>query len=184
MGREWLSYAAADAAAIDDFYKTVASVSFTLLGLWWVVVQLKFKEGAGDARRRRHAYGVALYFLLPGVMTMLSSVNSDLSLLWRLAFGLTALLGIAEVVLFMTSGGTRSRGPLMLRGFAVVLYALIALFALRPTLAGDLGLGMAPREVESVLVGLLIVVGVHLAWFGLTEAEAEAGETAVAESAR
>ena len=62
---------------IDAFYQSVATVSFTLLGLWWVVLQLKFKEGRGDARRRRHAYGVALFFLLPGVMSMVSSVNSD-----------------------------------------------------------------------------------------------------------
>lgn len=175
MGRDWLVFAAASTAAIDDFYKTVASLSFTLLGLWWVVIQLKFKEGEGDARRRRHAYGVALYFLLPGVMTMLSSINSDLSLLWRLAFGLTALLGIVEILLYLTSGGTRTRGPMALRAFSLLLYVPIAAFALRPPLAAELGLGLAPREAEAILIGLLIVVGVHLAWFGLTEADEAAG---------
>jgi hypothetical protein len=175
MAQEWLTSAAASTAAIDDFYKTVASISFTLLGLWWVVIQLKFKEGAGDARRRRHAYGVALYFLLPGVMTMLSSINSDLSLLWRLAFGLTALMGILEIALYLSSGGVRTRGPMALRQFSLVLYVLIAAFALRPTLAGDLSLGLAPREAEAILIGLLIVVGVHLAWFGLTEGDETAG---------
>ena len=166
---------AAQNAAIDDFYKTVASISFTLLGLWWIVVQLKFKEGAGDPRRRRHAYGVALYFLLPGVMTMLSSINSDLSLLWRLAFGLMALLGIVEIALYLTSGGTRTRGPMALRAFSLVVYVLIAALALRPPLADALGLGLTPRELEAVLIAMLIVVGVHLAWFGLTEGAETAG---------
>ena len=50
-----LLLAAADHEKLGDFYKTVSSISFTLLGLWWVVVQLKYKEGAGDRARRRHA---------------------------------------------------------------------------------------------------------------------------------
>lgn len=170
-----LAQAAADTAAIDEFYKTVASISFTLLGLWWVVIQLKFKEGEGDPRRRRHAYGTALYFLLPGVMTMLSAINSDLSLLWRLAFGLMALMGVLEIVLYLSSGGVRTAGPMALRAGAAVVYGLIALFALSPPLAVQLGLGMTAREVEAVLIGLLIVVGVHLAWFGLTEGPETAG---------
>lgn len=169
MGPDALILAAAGDAAIDDFYKTVSSISFTLLGLWWVVVQLRFQKGAGDPRARRHAYGVALYFLLPGVMTMLSAVNSDLNLLWRLAFGVTALLGVVEIVLYMRAGGARSAGPRVLRGLALALYVLIAIFALRPSLAMELGLGMKPREVEAIFIGLLIVVGVNLAWFGVTE---------------
>jgi len=133
--------AAATGAALDDFYKTVATISFTLLGLWWVVVQLKYKEAAGDVRRRRHAYTVSLYFLLPGVMTLVASVDSDLSLLWRLSFGLTAVLGLAEVAFYVTTDGIKSRGAATLRVLAVVLYALIGLFALRPALADGLGMG-------------------------------------------
>jgi hypothetical protein len=53
------------AADIDRFYQAVSTVSFTLLGLWWVVVQLKYKGEEGDPRRQRHAYAVALFFLLP-----------------------------------------------------------------------------------------------------------------------
>lgn len=163
------------AAAVDDFYKTVSTISFTLLGLWWIVIQLKYKEGGGDARRRRHAYTVSLYFLLPGVMALVSAINSDLSLLWRLAFGITALLGMAEVVLYATTDGIKTRGASGLRILGVALYALIAAFAIRPALTGDLGLGLAPREAEAILVGLLIVVGVHLAWFGVTESHETAG---------
>jgi hypothetical protein len=36
-----------DAAEIDSFYQSVATVSFTLLGLWWVVVALRYKSGGG-----------------------------------------------------------------------------------------------------------------------------------------
>ncbi len=162
------------AADIDRFYQAVSTVSFTLLGLWWVVVQLKYKGEEGDPRRQRHAYAVALFFLLPGVMGMLSSINSDLSALWRLAFGVTAALGLLEIALYRFSGDVYTRGAVALRIFGFVLYVLIAAFAIRPELASDLGLGMEPREVEAIFLGLLIVVGVNLAWFGVTES----GETA------
>ena len=33
---------------------------------------------------------------------------------------------------------------------------------------------MSPREVEAIFLGLLIVVGVNLVWFGISES----GETA------
>jgi hypothetical protein len=160
---------------IDAFYQSVSGVSFTLLGLWWVVVQLKFKEGLGDARRRRHAYGIALFFLLPGVMSMVSSVNSDHTTLWRVAFGVTALAGLFEVALYLSTEGRRALGPFVLRLFAVVLYVFIAGFALRPELTLDLGIELEPREVEAVLVALLVVVGANLAWFGMTEPAETAG---------
>ena len=163
------------AADIDRFYQAVSTVSFTLLGLWWVVVQLKYKGEEGDARRQRHAYAIALFFLLPGVMGMLSSINSDLGALWRVSFGVTAALGLLEIVLYRLSGDVYTRGAVALRACGSVLYLLIAAFAIRPELAADLDLGMDAREVEAVFLGLLIVVGVNLAWFGMTESSATAG---------
>ncbi|MFL5820942.1 MAG: hypothetical protein ACJ76S_09720 [Solirubrobacteraceae bacterium] len=167
--------AAAPAPPLDDFYKTVAGISFTLLGLWWVVVQLKYKEGAGDPTRRRHAYGVMMYFLLPGVMTLVSAVNSDhLSLLWRIAFGVAAALGLLEIALYWLTPGLKTATATALRWCAFVVYAFILVVAIHPMLPVQVGLGLAPREAEAILVGLLIVVGVNLAWLGLTES----GETA------
>jgi len=170
-----LTAAAVPGPPLDDFYKTVAGISFTLLGLWWIVVQLKYAEGAGDPTRRRHAYGVMMYFLLPGVMTLVSAVNSDhLSLLWRLAFGVAAVLGLLEIILFWVTPGAKSLPATALRVFALALYGLILAFAIHPKLPVQVGLGLTPREAEAILVGLLIVVGVNLAWLGVTES----GETA------
>ena len=162
-----LAAAAAD-AELADFYKTISAISFTLLGLWWVVAQVKYSDWAVDPRRRRQAYAVSLYFLLPGVMTLMSAINSELSLLWRLAFGIAGTVGLIEVVLYATSG-IRTGPATALRVCAVLLYALIIAFAVHPPLAGALGLGLAPKEVESILVALLIVVGVNIAWFVFVE---------------
>jgi hypothetical protein len=162
-------------AAIDAFYLTFAQIAFALLGLWWVVIQLKYAGGAGGRRRRRHAYGIALFFLIPGVMALLSSVNVELGLLWRLAFGITGAIGILEVALYLTSDGTRTRAGTLLRLAGLVVYALIILFAAYPGLAGDLGGGLSAREVEGILLGIILIVGVNVAWLSLVEAEETAG---------
>ena len=160
---------------IDAFYQSVATISFALLGLWWVVLELKAGELQRDARRRRHAYGVMLFFLLPGVMSLLSSVNSAHSALWRLAFGVTALAGLVEIGLYLSTGGRRAAGAFALRLGGAALYVLILAFAIRPELVADVGIDMSVREVEGVLVSLLVVIGVNLAWFGITESDETAG---------
>jgi hypothetical protein len=173
--RSLLAAAAPPNPPLDDFYKTVAGISFTLLGLWWVVTQLKYTEGAGGRAQRRHAYGVMMYFLLPGVMTLISAVNSDhLSLLWRIAFGVAAALGLLEIALYWLTPGVKTAAAAALRWCALVIYVLILAFAIHPKLPVQVGIGLSPREAEAILVGLLIVVGVNLAWLGLTES----GETA------
>jgi hypothetical protein len=57
---------------LTDFYVAFATVCFTLLGLWIVVVQTRHAEWRQSAVHRRRAYGVALHFSLPGLMSLLS----------------------------------------------------------------------------------------------------------------
>ena len=51
---------------LTDFYVAFATVCFTLLGLWIIVVQTRHAEWRHSAVHRRRAYGVALHFSLPG----------------------------------------------------------------------------------------------------------------------
>lgn len=164
-----LAQAAPDTSQVADFYKTFSAMCFTLLGLWWIVVQLKYKEGTGDPRRRRHAYAVLLFFLLPGVMTMVSAVNADLTTLWRIAFGICGTLGLVEVALYAAGLEERTPGATVLRVCATVLYLLIVIVSVFPKAGVNAGLGLRGQEIESILVALLVVVGVNLAWFGITQ---------------
>jgi hypothetical protein len=165
----------ADNASIGGFYLTFAQIAFALLGLWWIVIQLKYRGGAGARRRRRHAYGVTLFFLVPGVMALLSAVDTSISELWRLAFGIAGVVGIVESVLYLTSQGVRTRAGKALRLGGVVLYVLIVLVAAYPGLAARLDWGLGPKELEAILVGLLLIVGVNIAWLALTESDDTAG---------
>jgi hypothetical protein len=82
----------------NAFYTTVSSVSFTLRGLWWIVVQAR-ADWRREHWRRVLAYVVSLHFLLPGAMAVLSLVAPDVGWLWRLSFTVAGLLGLFGVML-------------------------------------------------------------------------------------
>jgi hypothetical protein len=170
-----LAAAPAPSGGIESFYRAVATASFTLLGLWWVVVQSRYQRGEGALVARRHAYGIALFFLLPGIMSLIASINSEVSALWRVAFGACAAIGLTEVALYLRTQGARSAVALALRAFGLALYALIGAVAIHPGLVAAAGVGLTPQELESVLLGLLLFVGANLVWLGLTEPLEAAG---------
>jgi hypothetical protein len=104
-------------------------VCFTLLGLWIIVVQTRHGEWRHSAIHRRRAYGVALHFSLPGLMSLLSLVDPASTALWRICFAI------------------------------VVLCLLIALVAVAPGMVADLGVLVRPLRVEAVLPTMLVFRG-------------------------
>ena len=97
--------------ALQMFYQTVAQLCFTLLGLWWLVLQTKYAEWIGDPSRRRMITNISLYFLLPGAMSLLALLSSQVHLLWQAAFILASGLGVFETLaLVETSSWIRAFG--------------------------------------------------------------------------
>lgn len=147
---------------LADFYLAFSTVSFTLLGLWIIVVQTRHAEWRRFSVHRRRAYGVALHFSLPGLMGLLSLIDPSSTALWRISFAIAAAGGAIVLVLV--------RGPaptwLGLAGYlaAVLLYALIAIVAIAPGVVADLGLSARPLRIEAVLLTLLVFLGVNVAW--------------------
>lgn len=81
----------------QTFYTTVGAISFTLLGLWWVVVMGR-ETWQVNLARRRMAYAISLHFALPGAMSILSLVAPDVGLLWRVSFVSASALGLILAV--------------------------------------------------------------------------------------
>ena len=79
---------------LTDFYVAFATVCVTLLGLWIIVVQTRHGEWRHSAVHRRRAYGVALHFSLPGLMSLLSLVDPASTTLWRISFAVVAAGGV------------------------------------------------------------------------------------------
>ena len=80
---------------LNAFYATVSTISFTLLGLWWVVVQSRPALWE-DPTHRRMAYAISFHFLLPGMMAILSMIAPDSPFLWRTTFTLAGLGSIGN----------------------------------------------------------------------------------------
>jgi hypothetical protein len=147
---------------LTDFYVAFSTVCFTLLGLWIIVVQTRHGEWRQSAVHRRRAYGVALHFSLPGLMSLLSLVDPASTTLWRISFAIVAAGGALALVL------VRGQAPTGLGAAAyvaaVVLYLLIALVAVVPGMVAEIGVLALPLRVEAVLLTMLVFLGVNVAW--------------------
>ena len=147
---------------MNEFYLTVAGFCFTLIGLWWAVIQTRFNEWLADARMARLSRAVFLAFLYPGLMSLAAALSGELKILWQLAFILAGVLGaISSLSFAFVAHGAALRLYLLasaLLYLGVIAGSLIAMFA--PTLV----LPLTPLQVEGLLVTLLIAAGVSLAW--------------------
>jgi hypothetical protein len=112
---------------LTDFYVAFATVCFTLLGLWIIVVQTRHGEWRHSAVHRRRAYGVALHFSLPGLMSLLSLVDPASTALWRISFAIVAAGGVLALAVVRGPAPTGLGAAAYVA--AVVLYVLIALVA-------------------------------------------------------
>ena len=160
---------------MDAFYQTVAGFCFTLLGLWWAVVQFRHAEWMRDLYQRRAAYSVHLSFLVPGIMSLGAMIAGDVKILWRLVFIVACAFGILAMLFLRvrsSAGGAKTHGGFFIRQgrwLTILLYVLIALVAARPDLAGVFGGSLKPLQVEGLLLTLLVFVGVSVAWDFLAE---------------
>lgn len=155
------------------FYGVVSGLSFTLLGLWWVVAG-RHKQWFFDVRRRRMAYVVSLHFMLPGVMSLLSLVDPQGAVFWRVVFTIAGVAGAAGAVLMsdvIRSEFGRSRLAAMLMWVALPVYVVFVVVAVAPGVSTVVNL--EPRQVEGVLMALVVLLGINAAWFLTTEPTAE-----------
>ena len=147
---------------LTDFYIAFATVCFTLLGLWIIVVQTRHADWRRQSVSRRRAYGVALHFSLPGVMGLLSLIDAESTELWRISFAIAAAGG--AIVLVLVRGPAPTWLGLASYAAAVLLYVLIAIVAIKPGIVADIGITSKPVRVEAVLLTLLVFLGVNVAW--------------------
>ena len=151
----------------NTFYAVTAATCFTLVGLWWSVVKSR-PEWLKSEATRRLAGGVYASFLIPGLMSLAAQIGGTSPFVWQLVFIIAAGAGIlfSSRLIALTResmpGGAFSRNS-----WAVpVLYGLVLLFALFPGFARIVGL--APLQLEALLLSGLILVAHMLAWEFMT----------------
>lgn len=152
---------------LSAFYQLVAGTSFTLVGLWWVIVQQR-PSWKTDPLRRRLAAGTYVSFLLPGLMATLAQLSPETPLLWRISFGACAVLGLASTVRLLSVERGRRVGVFRrFRWLSALVYLAILVLGVAPELAR--ALGWTPLIVGGVLLVLLVVMAHGLTWEFLME---------------
>lgn len=150
---------------VSTFYALFSATCFTLLGLWWSVVQ-RHEHWMLDPARRRVVGGIYLAFLLPAVMGLFAQVGgTDQPVIWRTSFVLVALIGGVSTIRLLRAQRQVAvlAGPLMRHQWVVaVIYGLVAVVGLAPELAQPLGL--TAIQAEAVLLILLVILAHGLVW--------------------
>jgi hypothetical protein len=148
---------------IQTFYAFMAGTCFTMIGLWWNVVQSKSRWKEDDTLREL-ASGIYLSFLIPGLMSLIAQAGIENPILWRLSFVVASALGI----IYTSKISLKTRHALpgarfhSMRWGVNLLYGLILLLAIFPGLAQPLGL--KALTLESLLLVGLLLTGNGLTW--------------------
>lgn len=162
-------------AMLIPFYQTAAQLCFTLLGLWWLVLQTKYGEWNVIPARRRLATSISLYFLLPGAMSLIALLGSNVPTLWRVSFGIASGLGALATAPVWTerrsargvrkpvvSLGILAVASLVGRWLGVLLFAGMLVVSVIPQLAQVFQ--TPPLFLAGIALALLVTLGVGLAW--------------------
>jgi hypothetical protein len=151
---------------LESFYGAFAPLSFTVLGLWFIIVQTRHADWSVSREHRRRASAVSVQFALPGLMSLLSLVDPGSKTLWRVAFTATSVIGALTLLALSTGrlGRRRSSAANALQWLAAAFFAAIAAVAISPAIVTHIGISAAPLRVEAFMLSLLVFLGVTVAW--------------------
>ena len=144
---------------LTDFYISFSATCFVVLSLWLVVVQMRYDDWKDDPNSVWRAYGVGLYFSLPGIMTLISLVDPNNPYLWRTSYAIVALGGVG--VLGAVFKATQDRAVAIAYRTAIVLYGAVAIIAIFPN---PLDIVKVANRVDAVLLCVVVFLGVNVAW--------------------
>ena len=145
------------------FYAVTSATCFTLVGLWWSVVQGK-ADWFRDEAKKRLAGGVYASFLIPGLMSLGAQVGGDNGLIWQGVFIVAAIAGMNySAKLISATRIATPNGTFNKYSWAVpALYGVVLFFAVFTNIASLFGL--QPLQLEALVLCLLILCAHMLAW--------------------
>ena len=150
---------------MGTFYATLATISFTLLGLWWVVVQARLGTWVSSRARRIGAYSVSGHFVAVGLLALLATMEDEVDAIWRIGALGGGLLGLVATGVALRYGEMeryqRLEEVLILAAFLVVISLSAFTYEI-----GDL----QAIEVNAVASVVIMGLSTQLAWQFLLEA--------------
>jgi hypothetical protein len=155
---------------INLFYALFSATCFTLVGLWWNLLQ-EYPGWLREPVTRRAVGGVYLSFLLPALMGLFAQVGGEQTpLVWRVSFVGIAIIGALTTLRALAVSDRDDRPDTLNRVAALALYVLIAVIGVAPEAAKVANL--KPIQAEAILLILLVVLAHGLVWRFMTTAPA------------
>jgi len=152
---------------VSTFYALFSATCFTLVGLWWNVVQGR-PSWMRDPDLRRAVGGVYLAFLLPAMMGLFAQVGgTETPSIWRGSFVIVALIGVLSTLSLLTRSRDQGASAALSRVGTIVLYAVVAVIGAYPEIAEPLDI--KPIQAEAFLLILLVAMGHAVAWRFMVE---------------
>lgn len=151
------------------FYQSLSGVSFTLLGIWFAVLQMGHGDWL-DRHRHRSTLHIALHFFLPGLAGLVAVLGAGIAngLVWRLAFLAAGLIGLFEAVGFLfAAGGPAARAGRTLRVLDLPVYLVVV----GGTMVQPGQLPITPLQLEGLANGALFTLGLCYVWLAFAERE-------------
>lgn len=158
---------------VSTFYALFSATCFTLVGLWWTVVQ-KHEEWLRTAEGRRDMGGIYLAFLLPALMGLFAQIGGTTNpLIWRVSFVVVAAIGCWSTLRLLQRSRRDGDAGVFARHrwIAAVIYAAIAVLGVAPEIVKPLGI--TPLQAEATLLILLVALAHWLVWEFMTHTEPE-----------
>ncbi|MGW6461856.1 hypothetical protein ACWF94_38990 [Streptomyces sp. NPDC055078] len=149
---------------VTTFYALFSATCFTLVGLWWNVVQ-SHPEWLRVPAMRRVVGGIYLSFLLPGLMGLFAQVGGvETPEIWRASFVVLAVVGCVSTLrlLARSARDTTATSVTLPQLVTALLYLLIAVVGSAPEVADVVEL--RPIQVEAMLLSLVVLMGHGLVW--------------------
>lgn len=144
---------------MEAFYSQLAAISFALLGLWWVVVQMKYKTWTSTPGRLMTAYAVSASFVALGSLSLFAIIEDPQNQLWRMGGLIGAGMGVFAAA-FALARGHLSTAQKIGEALGLVLFVLIGVLALAPTPV----FGLRPIALEAVVSVGVLALTVHVVW--------------------
>jgi hypothetical protein len=154
---------------VETFYAALSGICFTLLGLWWVALQLKYDLWMSTPARRLTAYVASMHFVVPGLIALVAVLSTDEAPIWRLGSVLGGTFGVVVSGYAIRAAALtrwqRAQEVIMLGLFMAII---VLSFVTTPLF------GLRPIVIEALVDVGLLGVGVHFVWHFLTERSASA----------
>lgn len=153
---------------VSTFYALFSATCFTLVGLWWTVVE-RNRPWLRDPGTRRRVGAIDLSFMLPALMGLFAQVGgTKVPLFWRSSFVVIAAAGAIGTVRLLRAGRADPDAGVFARLWwaSAAIYAVIAVVGAAPEVARTIGL--TPLQAEATLLILLVALAHAVAWEFMT----------------